>query len=263
MDLCAVDLVLAHLGALAESGVGGSCTAEHVVLNLLRVLAGMTDTTTANDQKFVAAATLTTEGVQLPDGDGGGAGHEVGVAPAPPPQYDGMEQSNGGGDDEEEDMIFGHEERNQFQEPTLFARVAAPYLCRALVTLESRNASVGAVFPEPILQGLARVLKNLSCKLVELQGLASATWYPGVYNGIVFSAVVAAAVFEFFSGRECNLFVSDGNDSSVGLVLSEELDRAKRACEEFEAALGGSEDVHQAVSRAVASALAAARPKST
>lgn len=276
MDLCAVDLVLVHLAALAENGGGAFCTAEHVVLNLLRVLAGKTGTATTDDEQVLEAAKTTAQG-GAHEGNGGGAGPEGGVSnpnPNPPPRrYGGMDQSNVG-DDEEEDTIFGHEERNQFQEPTLFARVAAPYLCCALVALlESRNAGAGAViFPEPILQGLAGVLKSLSDKLEGLKGLAVATWSPGVYDGIVSSAAVAAAVFEFFSARDCcevcGAIGDDGGDGDgddaavVGLVLPKELARAKKSCEEFEAVLSGNEDVHPAVSRAVGFALAAARSNS-
>lgn len=257
MDLCAVDLVLAHLVGLAENCTGGFGMAEHVVLNLLRVLADMTGTTTANDQQVGTAATTI---MTMAKGGGVCASHDGNVAAAPPRQYGGMDQGNIG--DDEEDMIFGHEERNHFQEPTLFARVTAPYLSRALVALESRNTSVGASFPEPILQGLAGLLKNLSVKIEGLEGLASATWSPGMYDGIVSSAVVAAAVFEFFSARDFRGMhggVDDGVAGVVGLGLSEELVRAKKSCEEFEAVLGRSEDVHPAVSRAVAFALTAAR----
>lgn len=260
MDLCAVDLVLAHLVGLAENGAGGFCTAEHVVLNLLRVLADMTGATTTSEQQVGTPAMTTTE-----DGGSGCASHEGKVAAAPTRHYGGLDQSNVGYDEEDDEMIFGHEQRNQFQEPTLFARVAAPYLCRALVALEFRNTTIGAAFPESILQGLAGLLKNLSVKLEGLEGLASATWSPGVYDGIVSSAVVAAALFKFFSTRDCccetygGVGGNNGGARVVGLVPSEELARAKKSCEDFEAVLGRSEDVHPAVSRAVGFALTAAR----
>lgn len=232
MDLCAVDRVLSHLAAIAEND--GGCAAEHLVLNLVRVLAGMPGAFgTAGDTEL----------------------HGVGVGATSHCRFDMEDEGNG--EDEDEDMIFGREERNQFQEHTVFARVAAPYLCRALVALDARDGGSAAVFPEAILKGLARVLGSLSDKLEELDGPGSATWHPGVYGGLVSSTAVGAAVFEFISTSALRKR-GGGGDAAVGL-LSKELARARKACEDFEAIRGGSENVHPEVSRVVSHALIAAR----
>ena len=227
MDLCAVDRVLRHLTAIAESDFGG-CAAEHLVLNLVQVLAGTPETTSA-------------------PADTGP--HGVGVRATPQGRFD-MEGA-GNGEDEDEDMIFGHEERNQFQEPVVFARVAAPYLYRALVALDARKGG-STMFPEAVLLRLTRVLGCLSGKLEELGGSGSATWLPGVYGGLVSSAAVGAAVLEFFAAS-ARRKPQGGGDAAIGL-LSTELARARKACKNFEAVHGGSEDVHPEVSRIISHA---------
>eukprot|EP00903_Cladosiphon_okamuranus_P018216 g16755.t1 len=154
VDLCAVDRVLSHLAAIAESD-GGACAAEHFVLNLVRALDGTPKTTNTPADTGLIGVGVTSHGrFEMED--------------------------EGIGENEDEDMIFGHEQRKQFQEPTVFARVAAPYLCRALLALDARGGS--AVFPEAVLLGLARVLGSLSDKLEELDDPRSATWHPGVYG---------------------------------------------------------------------------------
>lgn len=232
MDLCAVDRVLAHLATVAEID-GGGCAAEHFVLNLVRVFAGMPGTISAT-------------------ADAGLQGVGVGATSQGP--FD-MEDG-GNSEDEDEDMIFGHEERNQFQEPTVFARVAAPYLCRALVALDARDGG-STVLPEAVLLALVSVLGSLSGKLEEVDDPASATWHPGVYGGIVSSAVVGAAVFEFFSTSARRKHGAGG--AAADELLSRVLGRAKKACEDFEAVRGGSADVHPEVSSVIYHALIAAR----
>lgn len=230
MDLCAVDRVLSHLAAVAESD-GGGCAAEHFVLNLVRVLAGTPKTISTPADTGLIGFGATAQG-----------------------RFDMEDEGNG--EDVDEDTIFGHEERNQFQETTVFARVAAPYLCRALVALDARDGG-STVFPEAVLLGLARVLSNLSDKLEELDGRRSATWHPGVYGGLVSSVAVGAAVFEFFSTCAHRKH-GGGGDAPVGL-LSRELARARKACENFEAVRGGSDDVYPEVSSVISNALIAAR----
>lgn len=160
-------------------------------------------------------------------------------------------EGEGSGEDEDEDTIFGHEERNQFQEPNVFARVAAPYLCRALVALDARDGG-SAAFPEAVLLGLVRVLGSLSDKLEELDGPGSASWYPGVYGRLVSSAAVGAAVFKYFSISDHRTY-----GGASGGLLSRELARARKACEDFEAVRGRSEDVHPDVSSVISHALIA------
>lgn len=232
MDLCAVDCVLSHLAAVAENDRGGYA-AKHFVLNLVRVFAGMPGIINAH---------------HLPTDTGVNG---VGVGDTLRCQFDMEDEGNGENGDE--DMIFGQEERNQFQEPVVFARVAAPYLCRALVALDARDGG-SIVFPEGVLPGLAHLLGCLSGKLEDLDGPGSATWHPEVYGGIVSSAAVGAAVFEFFSARGRRTH-GNGGDAPVGLLLSRELSRARKAWEDFEAARGGSEDVHPEVSSVISHAL--------
>eukprot|EP00752_Nemacystus_decipiens_P004263 g3894.t1 len=231
VDLCAVDCVLSHLVAIAESD-GGGRAAEHFVLNLVRVLAGTSGP--------IGAAVDT--GLN-------------GVGICAPSQGRVDMDGEGNGEDEDEGSIFGHEERYQFQEPTVFARVAAPYLRRALVALAARRGG-SAVLPEAVLLGLARVLGNLSDKLEELHLPGSASWHPGVYGGLVSSAAAGVAVFEFVSMSDRR---QHGGDGGAPGLLSRELARAKKACEHFEAVRGGSQDVHPEASTAISHALTAAR----
>lgn len=232
VDLCAVDRVLSHLAAIAEND-GGGRAAEHFVSNLLRVLVGTPGTTSA-------------------PADAGLNGVGIG-ANSQEARFDMEYERNG--EDEDEDTIFGHERRNQFQEPAVFARVAAPYLCRALVALDAREGG-STVFPAVVLLGLARVLGSLSDKLEELDGAGSASWHAGVYGGLVSAAAVGAAVFVFFSIGDHR--TKHGGEGGAGGLLSRELARARKACEDFEAVRGGSQGVHPEVSSVISQALYAA-----
>lgn len=237
MDLFAVDHVLSHLVVVADNESGGGA-AEHFVSNLVRMFASMPGTISAHDYTTAADAGV----------------NAVGVGETPQRQFGMDDGENSEGD--EEDMIFGHEECNQFQEPTVFARVAAPYLCRALVALDARGGGSTAL-PEAVLLGLARLLGSLSDKLEELEGPGSATWHPAVYGGLVSFAAVGAAVLEFLS-TSVQWKLGGGGDAAVEL-LSMESARARKACEGFEAARGGSEDVHPEVASVISHALIAAR----
>ncbi|CBJ32757.1 conserved unknown protein [Ectocarpus siliculosus] len=237
VDLCAVDLVLAHLASLAKEG--GACTAEDLVLNLLRVFDGML-------AKCSIRAGPSLGGI----GDGAAAGMK-GVGVISPSHDDDVDDLAGG--DGDADIIFGREERSQFQEPTLFAAVAAPYLCRALEALDGGEDSI-PVFPEPVSQGLVDVLGKFAGIFEGLSCLTSLAWEPGVYQGVMCSALIGASLMEYLSSRGCRI-ESGGRDEAAGIELSGQVRRAKEACEYFESGIGGSKGSHPAVSEVVARTL--------
>ncbi|CAN0161291.1 unnamed protein product [Ectocarpus sp. 6 AP-2014] len=237
VDLCAVDLVLAHLASLAKEG--GACTAEDLVLNLLRVFDGML-------AKCSIRAGPSLGGI----GDGAAAGMK-GVGVISPSHDDDIDDLAGG--DGDADIIFGREERSQFQEPTLFAGVAAPYLCRALEALDGGEDSI-PVFPEPVSQGLVDVLGKFAGIFEGLSCLTSLAWEPGVYQGVMCSALIGASLMEYLSSRGCRI-ESGGRDETAGIELSGQVRRAKEACECFESGIGGSKGSHPAVSEVVARTL--------
>ncbi|CAM9221310.1 unnamed protein product [Ectocarpus fasciculatus] len=232
VDLCAVDLVLTHLVSVAKEGE--ACTAEDLVLNLLRVFGGMlAECSISAGQSFGSVR------------DGAASGMKGGVGVISPDRDDDVNGLAGVKGDAE--TIFGREERSQFQEPTLFARVAAPYLCRALEALDS------GVFQEPVTQGLVDVLGKVARIFAGLSGLASATWEPGVYQRVMCSALIGASAMEYLSSRGCRI-EGGGGDEAVTMELSGQLRRAKEACEYleyFESGVGGSEGAHPAVSEGV------------
>ncbi|CAM9362439.1 unnamed protein product [Ectocarpus sp. 8 AP-2014] len=237
VDLCEVDLVLAHLASLAKKG--GACTAEDLVLNLLRVFGGMLAECSIRAGQSLGRI-----------GDGAAAGMKgVGVIS---PSYDDDVDGLAGGDGDA-DIIFGREERSQFQEPTLFAGVAAPYLCRALEALDGGEGSI-PVFPEPVSQGLVDVLGKFAGIFEGLSCLTSLAWEPGVYEGVMCSASIGASLMEYLSSRGCRI-ESGGGDEAAGIELSGQLRRVKEACECFESGIGGSKGSHPAVSEVVARTL--------
>lgn len=234
MDLCAVDLVLTHLVSVAKEGE--ACTAEDLVLHLLRVFGGMlAECSIRAGQSFGSVR------------DGAASGMKGGVGVISPSHDDDVNGLAGVKGDAE--TIFGREERSQFQEPTLFARVAAPYLCRALEALDSGVGST-PVFQEPVTQGLVDVLGKVAGMFAGLSGLASVTWEPGVYQRVMCSALIGASVMEYLSSRGCRI-EGGGGDEAVTMELSGQLRRAKEACEYFESGVGGSEGAHPAVSEGV------------
>ncbi|CAM9242712.1 unnamed protein product [Ectocarpus sp. 4 AP-2014] len=237
VDLCAVDLVLANLASLAKEG--GACTAEDLVLNLLRVFGGMLAECSVRVGQALGSI-----------GDGAAVGMK-GVDVISPSHDDDVDGLAGG--DGDADIIFGREERSQFQEPTLFAGVAAPYLCRALEALDGGEGSI-PVFPKPVSQGLVDVLEKFAGMLEGLSGVTSLAWEPGVYQGVMCSALIGASVMEYLSSRGCRI-ESGGRDEAAGIELSGQLRRAKEACEYFESGIGGSEGSHPAVSEVVARTL--------
>ncbi|CAM9609423.1 unnamed protein product [Ectocarpus sp. 12 AP-2014] len=237
VDLCAVDLVLANLASLAKEG--GACTAEDVVLNLLRVFSSMLADCSVRAGKPLGSI-----------GDGAAVDMK-GVGVISPSHDDDVDGLAGG--DGDADIIFGREERSQFQEPTLFAGVAAPYLCRALEALDGGEGSI-SVFPEPVSQGLVDVLGKFAGMLEELSGVMSLAWEPGVYQGVMCSALIGASVMEYLSSRGCRI-ESGGRDEAAGIELSGQLRRAREACEYFESGIGGSEGSHPAVLEVVARTL--------
>lgn len=239
VDLVAVGLVLGRLTGLAEDPRDDGRAAEHFALNLLRVLASPPETrgetlTSVHDNVNPDAAT--------DEGAGEGAqafgGDDADMAV--------------GGASEDSDMIFGREERNQFQEPGLFARVAAPYLRRALLALDARNRTL----PRTVVQEMAGALDRLAEKFEGLKGSPSATWLPAVYVGMTSATAVGGAVLEFTVSRhDCK---PDGG-RECGVDLSGKVARAVKACEDFKAVLDGNESVHPEVSRGVGLALRAFR----
>ncbi|CAM9200948.1 unnamed protein product [Ectocarpus sp. 13 AM-2016] len=237
VDFCAVDLVLTNLASLAKEG--GACTAEDLVLNLLRVFSGMLTDCSARAGKPLGSigddAAVDMKGVGV-------------ISPSHDDDVDGL-----AGGDGDADIIFGREERSQFQEPTLFAGVAAPYLCRALEALDGGEGSI-PVFPEPVSQGLVDVLGKFAGMLEELSGVMSLAWEPGVYQGVMCSALIGASVMEYLSSRGCKI-ESGGRDEAAGIELSGQFRRAREACEYFALGSGGSEGSHPAVSEVVARTL--------
>lgn len=246
VELCAVNLVLARLAAKAESRQDGGRTAEKFALNLLGVFSSMRGT---SPEELVLM---------------GSAGCEKDCATGAYPQGNaGLDESTL--DESNESAIFGREERNQYQEPALFACVAAPYLSRALAALDPPEGAFG----EPVRVGLIHVLDQLADNLEALIGLLrrmpSATWLPGVYQGMVASLAVGTAVLESAVKRGCRgRIVGTGGattcgDARDGVVLAAEVARVTNACSEFEAAFGGDERVHPTVSSAIVRALRAAQ----
>lgn len=234
MDLCAVDLVLTHLASLAKEG--GACAAEDLALNLLRVFGDI----------LVECSVCTGQSLgSIGDGATSGMKGGVGVISSHDDDVDGLT-----GGDGDVDIIFGREERSQFQEPTLFARVAAPYLCRALETLDGGEGSI-PVFPEPVSQGLVDVLGKFAGMLEGLSGLTSLTWEPGVYQKAMCSALIGASVMEYLCSRGYRI-ESGGGDEAVAIEFSGELRRVKEACERFQSCVEGSDSAHPAVSEEVA-----------
>ena len=105
---------------------------------------------------------------------------------------------------------------------------------------------------------MAGVLNGLAEKLEGLKDSPSATWLPAVYLGVISATAVGGAVLEFTVSRHDRKH--DGDRRREGDVdLSREIDRAVKACEDFEAVLDGNVDVHPEVSRGVGLALRAAR----
>ncbi|CAB1101686.1 unnamed protein product [Ectocarpus sp. CCAP 1310/34] len=237
VDLCAVDLALANLASLAKEG--GAYTAEDLVLNLLRVFGGMLAECSVRAGKSLGSI-----------GDGAAVGMK-GVGVISPSHDDDVDGLAGG--DGDADIIFGREERSQFQEPTLFAGVAAPYLCRALEALDGGEGSI-PVFPEPVSQGLVNVLGKFAGMLEGLSGVTSLAWEPGVYQGVMCSALIGASIMEYLCSRGCRI-ESRGRDEAAGIELSGQLRRAKEACGYFESGIGWSEGSHPAVSEVVARTL--------
>lgn len=222
VELCAVNLVLSRLAAMAERRQDGGRAAEEFALNLLSVFSSMPGT---SPEELVLMGSC-------PEGSAD------------------LDESNNL-DEGDGSPIFGREERNQNQEPALFACVAAPYLSRALAALDPLEAT----FREGVLVGLVQVLDRLAGNLEALTELLRrmprATWLSGVYQGIIASLAVGTAVLESAVAR-----VSRGR--AVGtVVLAAEVARVTTACSGFEAAFGGDERVHPAVSNAVTRALRA------
>ena len=241
VDLFAVDLALARVAGLAENPRDDGRAAEQFALNLLRVLASPLETSGEN----LAAIHNNVNVDAATDADAGAVAQEFG----------GGDVDMGNGEASEDgEMIFGHEERNQFQEPGLFSRVAAPYLLRALLALDARDR----MLPGAVVEGMAGVLNGLAEKLEGLKDSPSATWLPAVYLGVISATAVGGAVLEFTVSRHDRKH--DGDRRREGDVdLSREIDRAVKACEDFEAVLDGNVDVHPEVSRGVGLALRAAR----
>lgn len=238
VDLCAVTVVLERLTTLAENRRDGGCAARELALNLLQAFASVPGTRAENLLTVVAAA------------EGKDDGNNMGVISQSASDLD-----EGLGEDA--NTIFGREERNQFQEPALFACISAPYMRRTLVALDARHGA----FPDCVAQGLAGALCRLAGNLEALsgcsQGVPSATWLPPVYEELVSSAAVGAAILGFLTDRvrrKCGV----NGDGGVGL-LSNEVARVTQACENFDAILGGSERLHPEVSSGVALAMRAAR----
>ena len=233
VGIFAVDRALARLSGLAEDPDGRA--AEHFALNLLRVLAVTSEAggeiipATLNDEVNVGA--VTDAGVGGGGFGGGDVDEDVGEA------------------SEDGEMIFGREERNRFQEPGLFACVAAPYLLRALVALDARDQPL----PASVMQGMSGVLHGLAEKLESLRDSASATWLPAVYRGIISASAAGGAVLEFMASRH------DRKHNGGDVDLLKQVARAVKACEGFEAVLGRNESAHPEVSRGVGLALRAAR----
>lgn len=240
VDLVAVDLVLARLAGLAEDLRDDGRAAEQVALNLLRALASPPETrgetlTSVHDNVTVDA---TDEGAGAGAQEFGGDDADMAI----------------GGAGEDSEMIFGHEERNQFQEPGLFARVAAPYLRRALLALNARNRTL----PRTVVQEMAGALDGLAEKLEGLKGSPSTTWLPAVYLGMTSSTAVGGAVLEFTVSRHNCKHDGDGGREG-GVDLLGKVARAVKACEDFNAIVNVNESVHPEVSRGVSLALRAFR----
>lgn len=244
VEMCAVNLVLARLAAMAESRQDGGRTAEKFALNLLNVLSSMPGT---NPEELVLMVS---------------AGREKDCAAGAYPQGNaGLDESTL--DENNGSAIFGREERNQYQEPALFACVAAPYLSRALAALDPTEGAFG----EPVRAGLIHVLDQLADNLEALIGLlgrmSSATWLPGVYQGMIASLAVGTAVLESAVKHGCRErgVVTGGattcGDARDGVVLAAEVARVANACSEFEAAFGGDKRVHPTISSAIVRALRA------
>lgn len=244
VDLFAVDLALARLAGVAEDPRDNGRAAEQFALNLLRALASAPEASGEN-----LAAMHDSVNVDAAAGAGAGEGaREFGGG--------GVDEGIGEASDEDGGMIFGREERNQFQEPGLFAGVAAPYLLRALLALDARDRTL----PGAVVQGMAGVLDGLAEKLESLRDSPSASWLPAVYLGITSATAVGGAVLEFTVSRHGRKDDGDGDGGRKGDVeLRREVARAVKACEHFEAVLGGNECVHPEVSRGVGLALRAAQ----
>lgn len=239
VELCAVDSVLAQLVTFAGNGRDQGCAAEELCLSLLRVFTTM---------PRLGPGEL----LSIVDSE-----HRVSCSNRDLPQGGSLDESSVEMAEDAE-VIFGREERKQFQEPALFACAAAPYLFQALVELHNH----GSVFPDTVTKGLAGVLDGLTESLEALGGsprdLSGATWLPGVYQGVVSYAAMGEAVLTFTAIRSQVYGSSDGHLSG-SVDLPSKVSRAVKACEEFGAVLGQSGEVHPRVASGVRRALSAAK----
>lgn len=218
VDLCSVTLVLSRLALLAEGQRDHGYAAEQFVLMLLRMF----------EKMF------------------------------------GLHGATSGGDEDEREMlqghyedfdaIFGHEERNQFQEPPLFVSVAAPYLCRVLIALDARGCEISG----PVAAQLVSVLSEFTAILEDLIGtkqiVPGVTWLRDAYQRVVPSARVAEAILRYITTPYRQ------RSWPNGCRLSYEVARVVKACEAFNAAVSDGKSVHSDMTRSVGLALGAARP---
>ncbi|CAN0105723.1 unnamed protein product [Scytosiphon promiscuus] len=147
-------------------------------------------------------------------------------------------------------MIFGQEERHGLQEPTLFASVAAPYLRRALVALDSGDDRI-VILPGVVVLKLTSLLRGLAASIQRFGGPSRTSWQPELYHGVVSSSAVGAAVLAFFDSRDCRgrTAKSCGNETQL---LRLELARVCKMFGDLAATFGGSEAAHPGVSAGIA-----------
>lgn len=241
-----VQAVLARMILLAEKGAGGA--AEHVVLALLRAFSTIPGSSL---EELLEMASLRVGVEKYRDTDGGVEDLGDMITGA---DVAGSGRGDCGGDGEE---IFGNEDHSQFEEPSLFACVAAPYLCRALMALGA--STKGESLPETVAEAIVSVLGNLAEIIEGFVGpfaiAPSLTWFPEVYGGVTATLAIGTAVLQFVATRK------DRTQANEPMVGDEDFDadfvresaRITKACLLFdEAGLHRRKGVHPDIERGVA-----------
>lgn len=205
-----VQVVLDRLASIAEDD---SCKniAEHTALAIFRAVYTIRSTIPAELLEMIGS-----RGVEEGEGDG-----DV-------QKFADMGENDDvlGGRAGERGEIFGREVCSPFDEPALFACVAASCLSRVLTVLAEPH-SRGGYMPQAVVEGVSDVLNSVAGVItgvaVAVGRVPGVTWIPKVYEGVTASFAIGAAILDFLTARNIGDVMEKANaDSEICHVVASE-----------------------------------------